>query len=128
MALGFAHGTGVLSEGLSGGLGMFWNDDVRVHVGSSSAHHINIKIDGGPSNPRWRLIGFYGWPQTADREFSWQLLKDLANLDSLPWVVIGDFNEILDSGEKKGGPQRQEHQMRGFREALGYGDLLDLGF
>ncbi|KAL6204999.1 hypothetical protein ACLB2K_022265 [Fragaria x ananassa] len=103
LALGFAHGTWVLSEGLSGGPGMFWNDDVRVHVGSSSAHHIDIEIDGGPSNPRWRLTGFYGWPPTSDRDFSWQLLKDLADLDSLPWVVIGDFNEILNSGEKKGG-------------------------
>lgn len=38
------------------------------------------------------------------------------------WVVIGDFNEILNSGEKKDGPLRPERQMDGFREALGYGD------
>lgn len=101
---------------------------MKVKVGFSSAHHIDLEIDGGVCCPRWRLTGFYGWPRTADRNQSWQLLKDLSDRCSLPWVVIGDFNEILHSGEKQYGPQRLESQMRGFREALGYGDLLDLGF
>ncbi|KAL6181349.1 hypothetical protein ACLB2K_048004 [Fragaria x ananassa] len=122
LALWFAHGEGVLSAGLSGGLGMFWNDDVKVKFVSSSPHHIDVEIDGGPGNPRWRLTGFYGWPRTADRDRSWNLLKELNDLNSLPWVVIGDFNEILNSGEKKDGPLRPERQMHGFREALGYGD------
>nr|XP_011468563.1 PREDICTED: uncharacterized protein LOC105352685 [Fragaria vesca subsp. vesca] len=87
-----------------------------------------MEIDGEPGNIRWRLTGFYGWPRTVDRDKSWQLLKDLCDLNSLPWVVIGDFNEILNSGEKMDGPMRPKCQMRGFREALGYGDLLDLGF
>ncbi|KAL6181024.1 hypothetical protein ACLB2K_047682 [Fragaria x ananassa] len=129
LSLGFAHGKGVLSAGLSGGLGMFWNGDVKVIIGSSSLHHIDAEIDGDPGNPRWRLTGFYGWPRTEDRDRSLQLLRDLSDLNPLPWVVVGDLNEILNSGEKKdGGPLRPERQMRGFRESLGYGDLLDLGY
>lgn len=42
--------------------------------------------------------------------------------------MIGDFNEILTTSEKVDGPLRSERQMRGFREALGYCDLIDLGF
>ncbi|XP_062014504.1 uncharacterized protein LOC133731044 [Rosa rugosa] len=99
-ALGFVHSEAVLSDGQSGGLGLFWNDDVNIRMGTT----------------------------TVERDRSWQLLKDLADLDSLPWVVIGDFNEFLNSGEKIDGPLRSERQMRGFHEALGHGDLLDLGF
>ncbi|XP_062014558.1 uncharacterized protein LOC133731122 [Rosa rugosa] len=127
-ALGFAHSKEVLSDGQSGGLGMFWTEDVQVQVGTFSPHHIDIMIDGGSGNPRWRLTGFYGFSRTSERDRSWQLLRDLRDLDSLPWVVIGDFNEILNNGEKKDGPARAERQMRSFREALGYCELLDLGF
>ncbi|XP_024200679.1 uncharacterized protein LOC112204026 [Rosa chinensis] len=127
-ALGFPHSKEFLSEGQSGGLGLFWTDEVDLHVRTSSAHHIDAEIRGAPGEPRWRLTGFYGYSRTNDRDHSWKLLRELSDLDSLPWVIIGNFNEILDSGEKINGPIRAERQMRGFRDALGYGDLLDLGF
>ncbi|XP_062014320.1 uncharacterized protein LOC133730820 [Rosa rugosa] len=104
-ALGFAHSKEVLSDGQSGGRGMFWTEDVQVQVGTFSPHHIDIMIDGGFGNPRWRLTSFYGFSRTSESDRSWKLLRDLRDLDSLPWVVIGDFNEILNNGEKKDGPQ-----------------------
>ncbi|XP_024178242.1 uncharacterized protein LOC112184205 [Rosa chinensis] len=88
-ALGFMNAEMVLSEGLSGGLGLFWNDEVNLRMGTTSAHHMDAVIVG---------------------------------------EAVGDFNEILNNGEKIDGVVRAERQMRGFREALGYGDLLDLGF
>ncbi|XP_062014109.1 uncharacterized protein LOC133730559 [Rosa rugosa] len=99
-----------------------------MHVRIVSAHHIDAEIRGAPGEPWWRITGFYGHARTGDRGDYWQLLRDLADLDSLPWVIIGDFNEILNNSEKLGGPLRSERQMRGFRDALGYGDLADLGF
>ena len=78
--------------------------------------------------PHWRLTGFYGYANTGERDKSWQLLRDLADLDSLPWLLIGDFNEILNGDEKIDGVPRPERQMRGFRDAMAYGELLDLRF
>ncbi|XP_062010699.1 uncharacterized protein LOC133727086 [Rosa rugosa] len=127
-ALGFAHSETVLSEGQSGGLAVFWNDDVRIRMGTTSAHHMDMVVEGNPGDPTWRLTGFYGFSRTAERDRSWRLLRELSDLDFLPWIVVGDFNEILNNDEKIDGPRRAEHQMRGFREALGYGELLDLGF
>lgn len=40
---------------------------------------------------------------------------------------MGDFNE-LHVHEKVGGWRRTEHQMQGFRDALSYGDLFDIGY
>ncbi|XP_061998976.1 uncharacterized protein LOC133716286 [Rosa rugosa] len=127
-ALGFAHAEAVFSEGQSGGLGLFWTDDVHLQIGTKSAHHVDAIVIGDFGTPSWRVTGFYGYARTGERDRSWQLLRELSDLDSLPWVVIGDFNEILNNGENIAGPLRAERQMRGFREALGYCDLLDLGF
>ena len=129
MTLGFTNVEFFLSDGRSGGLCMLWNDDVKLQIGSKSLNHIDAVVVGEGGLPSWRLTGFYGYPVTADRDKSWQLLRDLSDLDSLPWVnIIGDFNEILNNSEKIGGAIRSERQMRGFRDALGYGDLLDMGF
>jgi hypothetical protein len=46
----------------------------------------------------------------------------------MPWVVIGDFNEILFSNEKEGGDPRPDHIMQAFRDALSNCNLHDLGF
>lgn len=46
----------------------------------------------------------------------------------MPWVVFGDFNEILYSYEKLGGAKREVRQMEAFRECLNKCGLVDLGF
>ncbi|KAL4654499.1 hypothetical protein ACB092_01G383700 [Castanea dentata] len=67
-------------------------------------------------------------PEVANREDSWSLLRHLSSQLDLPWVCIGDFNEIARLGEKSGGPIRLESQMRSFRECLDFCALKDLGF
>jgi len=47
---------------------------------------------------------------------------------SLPWVCLGDFNEILFAEEKQGWLDQPERQMQGFRDALDDCRLKDLGF
>ena len=46
----------------------------------------------------------------------------------MPWVVFGDFNEILHPNEKIGGLDREAKQMEDFRECLSRCELHDLGF
>lgn len=47
---------------------------------------------------------------------------------SVSWVVIGDFNEIISSFKKKGGLLRLECQMEEFRTTLEDYGLNDLGY
>ena len=110
-----------------GGLALFWKTDSNVDVQSFSDRHIDAIIDHGVDDA-WRFTGFYGDPDTASREDSWSLLRTLHNRSNLPWLCIGDFNEILLADEKQGWLDRPERQMQGFREALDYCRLRDLGF
>uniref|UniRef100_A0A2C9U919 Endonuclease/exonuclease/phosphatase domain-containing protein n=1 Tax=Manihot esculenta TaxID=3983 RepID=A0A2C9U919_MANES len=50
---------------------------------------------------RWRLSGFYGYPGWNRRRESWQLLCSLLDKSTLPWIILGDFNDLLYASEKE---------------------------
>ena len=56
------------------------------------------------------------------------MLRRLSSRFTLPWVCIGDFNEILYADEKQGWLDRPERQMLGFCDALDFCRLKDLGY
>lgn len=56
------------------------------------------------------------------------MLRTLNDSPQIPWVVIGDFNEIAYSTEKKGGLPRRERQMCRFGEVMDDCSLTDIGF
>ena len=74
---------------------------------SYSRYHIDTIVTDD-KNFRWRLTGFYGHPVATERCHGWTLLKRLAGFSSLPWLVGGDFNEILCLDEKLGGAIRNQ--------------------
>ena len=67
-------------------------------------------------------------PRNSKREESWRLLEELSKRSTLPWICIGDFNEILHLREKVGGNLRPEGQMRSFREMVNRYNLQDMGY
>jgi hypothetical protein len=77
---------------------------------------------------KWRFIGVYGEPTWEDKHLSWNCLRDLSNRTKLPWIVIGDFNEIPYSDEKEGGNPRPLCMMQDFRDRLPDCELHDMGF
>ena len=110
-----------------GGLALFWKCDFNVDVQSFSVNHIDAIINHGVDDA-WPFTGFYGEPETANRENSWSLLRVLRHHFSLPWVCLGDFNEILFEEEKQGWLDQPERQMQGFTDALDDCRFKDLGF
>lgn len=63
-----------------------------------------------------------------------ELLKSLNQLYNHPWVVIGDFNEILYFNEilsqngKQGGHLHEERAMMAFQEVFNECGLLDMRY
>lgn len=125
--LGFDNLFIVPRKNLSGGLALFWTNELDLHICTFSPHHIDAVV-----NPRvddtWRFTSFYGAPEVANLEDSWIVLCHLRSQLSMPWVCIGDFNEIWRIQEKSRGCIWPESQMQGFRDCLKVCELKDLGF
>jgi hypothetical protein len=114
-------------EGRSGGLAMFWKRGINLSLRWKGRMHIDVEVVQ-PDGFKWRLTGIYGEPRQENREDTWRLLRTLHHQSNLPWMCIGDFNEILYSFEKQGGVPKPQAQMDKFRDALDYSNLQDLGF
>ena len=91
----------VPSIGSSGGLILLWKEELKVDIKTFSQNHIDAWVNGGEVG-WWHFMGFYGQSDTAKRHESWAKLKHLKRSSSLPWLVIGDFNEIMGLSEKEG--------------------------
>ncbi|XP_071723822.1 uncharacterized protein [Rutidosis leptorrhynchoides] len=110
--------------GTGGGVALLWNEiDVKVNLQSFSHWPVDAVI-----NNSWRLTSIYGNPKIAERWRTWDLLRNLHLSCSLPWVVGGDFNEILKQSEKLGGDERSISQMEEFIEAIELCELRELEF
>ncbi|KAA3465148.1 Exo_endo_phos domain-containing protein [Gossypium australe] len=125
---GFEHGIEVEAEGSRGGLCMAWKKKIVVNLRSFPKWQIDVLIKEDKVEEEWRYTGFYGPPYLKDKNSIWNLLKRLAQEIDHPWLVEGDFNEILYSFEKCGGIPRDSKLMEAFRETLVECQLFDIGF
>ncbi|KAA3468935.1 reverse transcriptase [Gossypium australe] len=125
---GFENGIDIGAIGSRGGLSLGWKGNSLVSLKSFSSLHIDVEIQDTTCATKWRFTGFYENPIEQQRRESWNLLRHLNGDCNVAWIVMGDFNEILSSYEKKGGRLRLERQMQDFRMALEDCNLFDLGF
>lgn len=114
----------VTSKRNSGGLMLLWNGDCNIDINSFSNGHIDSTIKEKAS--WWRFTSFYGNPMTSKRAESWKLMDRLGSISDLPWLIGGDFNEILFADEKRG-VERSQKQMDVFQDVVDKWKLYDLG-
>ena len=114
-------------EGRGGRVAILWKKEVDFSVDTYSSNHIDAIINNGKDDG-WRFIGFYGEPDTRNHHISWATLRRLKSKYSLPWLYVGDFNEITRAHEKLGGRLRSSKQMEDFRDVLDECGFQDLGF
>ena len=55
-------------------------------------------------------------------------MKSLVSVNSLPWLCICDFNEVLHLHEHIGTGQRRRAQIQGFRDAMDVCTLANIGY
>ncbi|CAH9089342.1 unnamed protein product [Cuscuta epithymum] len=125
---GFTNSEGTDSAGRSGGLIMAWNDEVEMEVKDNNPNFIDGRVVLRSSADSWRLTGFYGFPETVRRREAWRMMEGLAEGNDGPWMMIGDFNDIMFDSEKKGNIPQPLWRLRGFRGAVNSCGLRDFPF
>lgn len=68
----------------------------------------------------------YGAPAVENRAEFWQKLSTVGRDRDAPWLISGDYNEILSNAEKVGGPIRWEGSFISFRSFVSKNGLWDL--
>jgi endonuclease/exonuclease/phosphatase family metal-dependent hydrolase len=126
--LGLKGFAGSSSDGLSGGLALFWHEQFCVDIQIINERLIDAYIRVNPNAPQWRVTFIYGEPRVENRHLMWDTIRELKSLSNLPWLLMGDFNEALWQEEHISQTPRPTNQMEAFRDVLFDCNLTDLGF
>ncbi|KAL8527732.1 hypothetical protein ACS0TY_005543 [Phlomoides rotata] len=89
----------VSGAGRRGGLTLLWEEECLLDINSYSNNHIDAVVNSGEA---WRFISIYGFPEDNQKWKMWRLIEELKPRCTLPWLCLGDCNEILQDSEKRG--------------------------
>lgn len=88
-------------NGYSGGIVLAWKEDffsVDLHIKKFQFLHLKVRNANGKE---WFFTPVYASPNEENRRIMWEDLKRIAQNNSQPWMLAGDFNDIACAAEKK---------------------------
>ncbi|KAK7836759.1 putative ribonuclease h protein [Quercus suber] len=115
--------------GYAGGLWLLWKkEEVEVFVLSATEQEIHATVKVCHLNLTWLISPIYASPRVNERRILWANLMQVAKLHNLPWLLLGDFNEVLCGEDKFGGRGVNLKRALDFKECLDSCNLIDLRF
>lgn len=97
----------------------YFGKSLLININSFSQGHIDCLVKH--EDKKWRFTGLYENPDTNLRDSSWTLIKRLIGiheLQEIPWIMRGDFNEIFYDNKKWGGNRHSPSQTEAFRNVI----------
>lgn len=115
--------------GFAGGLWLLWDSD-RVEITNlvNTEQEIHVLVKVRSSNLSWFFTTIYASPRLRERYLLWNNLFAIANAHNMPWLMAGDFNELLSANDKLGGRPIIPSRANAFKECLDFCNMADLGF
>ena len=101
---------------------------MEVQVLNSSEQEIHVLVKPLHSNSFWLLSAIYASPRIVERRWLWDNLRMIADMEDLPWVIMGDFNDVLRDNEKLGGNGVCLNRALDYQRCMDYCSMIDLGF
>nr|XP_025681707.1 uncharacterized protein LOC112783135 [Arachis hypogaea] len=124
---GFNFNLVIDAQGFSGEIWLMWNNP-NLSIQEISRNEQALHISVSYNLKKWFLTIVYANPNEERKR---ELRNYIANLDptmNCPWMLCGDFNDISDISEKKGGAPPNLAQIRRFRDWMDLCGFMDLGF
>ncbi|XP_075658876.1 uncharacterized protein LOC142628717 [Castanea sativa] len=115
--------------GYVGGIWQLWNSEAVefTHL-SSMEQEIHALVKLSCSNFSWIISAIYASPRLAKRRILWHNLSLVNATYNLPWIMLGDFNEVLSGEEKLGGRPVNAYRARLFQDCINKCGFMDIGF
>ena len=128
--LPYSHSRRVDPTSFSSGIWLLWNErpSFSVEIIPCNEHNIHALVKVHSPSLLFLLTTVYALPQFTKHKPFWEYLQNLALNISLPWILLGDFNDMISEEEKLGGLPISRTRMVAFRNCLDKCELIDLGF
>ena len=99
-----------------------------MEILTHSEYSIHALVKVPSTSFSFLLIAIYALPNFNKRKLFWDHLQNLATAISLPWVLLGDFNDMLSDDKKLGGLPLNRTCISTFQACMDNCGLMDLGF
>lgn len=123
--LGYDVGCCYEANGQSGGIWILIESTSNFSVQILDSFHQAVTVSVCKGNSKWCVSAVYASHMPAPRDILWDHLISLRGSISEPWLLMGDFNEILLPTEVRGGNFIANRAAK-FSEVLDRCGLLDL--
>ena len=114
-----------------GRLWLIWSPRVRITPCFQSTQMVTCSILLEGFEVEFFCSFVYGMNLVEERRELWQDLKDHQDssiIQKAPWIIMGDFNEILDGAEHSVDANHDTLGMREFQGTTAYCSLVDLAY
>lgn len=111
------------------GIWLLWRSDfVTMDILLATEQEIHVIVHVRSLSHSWLLSVVYGSPRFRKRCLLWNNLKTLSEKHSLPWAVMGDFNDVTKVEEKFRGYGICSRRVMEYNNCMDFCHLIDLGF
>lgn len=118
----------VEADGFVRDLWVFWNKGI-VHLEDISMHDQMINAMVTESNgAKWIMSVVYTLPYPNVRDELWKYIRCMGGYIHIPWVLIDDFNQIVEARDKQRGRAFNPAMAASLIETIEFCQLMDVGF
>ncbi|XP_048493650.1 uncharacterized protein LOC125494124 [Beta vulgaris subsp. vulgaris] len=127
--LGFDDFKAMPPHGLKGGIWLMWKRNVKLVSWSEvSPYYFHSLFKFIPNKPEVLIMGMHAPATAKERHQMWRNMEQNLPPDQVPWMVVGDLNEVRSQGEKTGGRVFRSTQCKDLNSFMDALCLVDLGF
>ncbi|KAK8534695.1 hypothetical protein V6N12_057339 [Hibiscus sabdariffa] len=112
-------------DGITGGLALWWSNDVKLSILHYDNNFIDTKISIN-GEAEWYGTFIYAPSYTEDKQKFWETLAPLQNDVNAKWCVLGNFNGVVSPEEKYGGNPFDHNSAKWYYEFLDQTYLMEI--
>ena len=128
--LPYTHSWHVEPIGFFDSIWLLWNESpsFQVDILTYNEYSIHALVNVSSPSLSFLLTAVYASFNFNKCKIFWDYLQNLANVVSLPWVLLGDLNDMISDDEKMRGLPLNINRISTFRNCMNKCGLMDLGF
>ncbi|KAJ8773128.1 hypothetical protein K2173_028305 [Erythroxylum novogranatense] len=125
--IGYARSHRVKANGFSGGISILWQKNWSVEILVNHSQFVHMSICENDNFISF-FTAVYAHPSLTIRNRVWPLLQLINDNIQAPWLIMGDFNSLLSSSERRGGSVNRSGICKPFLEWFTNSNLIDIGY